>query len=85
MHTPEAIIIQAETRMKKKALFPFIVICMAALIITSCQKEQDRISQPKKLSIVATLFPLYDFAREIVGDKADCDPPSASRCRGPQF
>ena len=57
--------------MKKKALFPFIVICIAALIIASCQKEQDRISQPKKLSIVATLFPLYDFAREIVGDKAD--------------
>jgi zinc transport system substrate-binding protein len=56
--------------MKKKAIFPFVVICVAAIIGASCQKEQDRISQPKKLSAVATLFPLYDFAREIVGDKA---------------
>ena len=71
MYAPETAIMQAETRMKKKALFSFVVICMAALIVASCQKEQGRISQPKKLSIVATLFPLYDFAREIVGDKAD--------------
>ena len=71
MHPPKAIVAQAESVMKKKTLFPFIAICMAVLIVASCQKEQDRISQPKKLSIVATLFPLYDFAREIGGDKAD--------------
>jgi zinc transport system substrate-binding protein len=70
MRAPEAIVKQAGTLMKKKALFSFVVICVAALVIASCQKEQDRISQPKKLSIVATLFPLYDFAKEIVGDKA---------------
>jgi zinc transport system substrate-binding protein len=72
MCAPKDIVARAEALMKKKALFPFVVaICMAALVIASCQKEEDRISQPKKLSIVATLFPLYDFAREIVGDKAD--------------
>jgi zinc transport system substrate-binding protein len=71
MRPPEAIIIQTGGGMKKKALFSFVVICMAVLIIASCHKEQDRISEQKKLSIVATLFPLYDFAREIVGDKAN--------------
>jgi zinc transport system substrate-binding protein len=70
MCTPETTIIQEKEHVKNKALFPFVVICMAAFIISSCHKEQDRIAQPKKLSIVATLFPLYDFAREIVGDKA---------------
>jgi zinc transport system substrate-binding protein len=71
MHAPETAIIQAETRMKKKALFPFVVICMAALIVASCQKEQGGPPQSKKLSIVATLFPLYDFAKEIIGDRAN--------------
>ena len=70
MYAPEAIITQAETHMKNKVLFPLVVICIAALIVASCQKEQSRTPQPKKLSIVATLFPLYDFAKEIVGDKA---------------
>jgi zinc transport system substrate-binding protein len=70
MRAPKDIVTQAEALMKKKALFSFVVMCIAALVIASCQKEEDRISQPKKLSIVATLFPLYDFAREIVGDKA---------------
>jgi zinc transport system substrate-binding protein len=70
MHSPKTIVVRTDVQMKKKTLFPFIVICVAALIITSCHKKQERISEPKKLSIVATLFPLYDFAREIVGDKA---------------
>jgi zinc transport system substrate-binding protein len=70
MYSPKISIRQPDERMKKKAIFPLVAICMAALIITSCQKEQERISEPKKLFIVATLFPLYDFVREIVGNKA---------------
>lgn len=64
-------IIQEETRMmKKKALIAFLVICIAALTLSSCQKKKDHAPQLKKLSIVVTLFPLYDFAKEIVGDRA---------------
>jgi zinc transport system substrate-binding protein len=70
MFSSKTIIIQAETGMKKETVLLCVVIYMSALIFASCQKEQDLISQPKKLSIVATLFPLYDFATEIVGDKA---------------
>jgi zinc transport system substrate-binding protein len=71
MCTPKATVIQKREQMRERALFPLIVICMVALITAACQKEQDRTSQPKKLSVVATLFPLYDFAKEIVGNKAD--------------
>jgi zinc transport system substrate-binding protein len=65
-----AIVIQAQAPMKKKALLSVLIMCLVALMVASCQKEQGRVSQPKKLSVVATLFPLYDFAREIAGDKA---------------
>lgn len=57
--------------MKKNLFFLLFIVCITASLIASCKKEQDRIPQPKKLSIVATLFPLYDFAREIAGNKAN--------------
>lgn len=57
--------------MKKNLFFLLFIVCITAPLITSCQKEHDRVPQPKKLSIVATLFPLYDFAREIAGNKAN--------------
>jgi zinc transport system substrate-binding protein len=56
--------------MKKKTFLPMIILCIATLIVTSCQKEQGRTVEPKKFTIVATLFPLYDFARHIAGDRA---------------
>ena len=44
----------------------FILIC------TGCkQKEPSKPSGPEKLKIVATLFPLYDFARAICGEKGE--------------
>ncbi len=46
-----------------------IAVCIAALIVTSCQKEQGRRVESTKFTIVATLFPLYDFARHIAGDR----------------
>jgi len=57
--------------MKGKILFLSIALSMAVLMIAACQKEQPRISGSRKLVIVATLFPLYDFAREITAGKAD--------------
>ncbi len=47
-----------------------IAVCIAALIVASCQKEPDRTVGQTKFTIVATLFPLYDFVRHIAGDKA---------------
>lgn len=56
--------------MKKKTFFSLIIVCITALIVASCQKEQGRTAGPTKFTIVATLFPLYDFARQVAGDRA---------------
>lgn len=47
-----------------------IVLCLAAI---GCQKREARAPEPqqKRLTVVATLFPLYDFARAVAGDKAE--------------
>ncbi|MBQ6893129.1 MAG: zinc ABC transporter substrate-binding protein [Clostridia bacterium] len=51
--------------MKKLIL---ILIC-ALLLLTSCGKQTD----DGKLNIVATMFPQYDFAREIAKDSANVE------------
>lgn len=57
--------------MKKNILLSFYILIISTLVIAACQKEPSQISGSKKLVIVATLFPLYDFAREITAGKAD--------------
>jgi zinc transport system substrate-binding protein len=46
-----------------------IFILLLSLLLSSCQpaKESDR--EDKKLRVIATIFPIYDFARNIGGDK----------------
>jgi zinc transport system substrate-binding protein len=46
--------------MKRIALLSFIVFI--SIVLSAC-------SNPKKADIVTTMFPQYDFARQIVGDK----------------
>ncbi len=50
-----------------------IALTVALVLITACQKKETAQSAPetKKIKIVTTLFPLYDFARTIAGDKAE--------------
>jgi zinc transport system substrate-binding protein len=47
------------------------VICLT--LICACQKSEAPAPVPtqKRVKVVTTLFPLYDFARAIGGDKAD--------------
>ncbi len=52
---------------KIKALLSILVLCVIA--VTGC--KSDKSGDSEKLSIITTLFPQYDFARQIVGDKAD--------------
>lgn len=55
----------------------FMTICLTfillALTLTSCtaQPGGSESAQSGKLNIVATIFPQYDFARAITGDKAE--------------
>lgn len=48
-----------------------LLLVIACLSITGCQKKQQAAAPvaDQKLQIVTTLFPLYDFARTIGGDK----------------
>jgi len=50
------------------------VLVFICLTLIACRKQEATApspSAPKKLVVVTTLFPLYDFARTIGGDKAE--------------
>lgn len=56
------------------------ILCLCALLlaVTGCSERQDRAaaadtetSDAGRLRVVCTIFPQYDFARAIAGDKAD--------------
>ncbi|HTP64797.1 MAG TPA: metal ABC transporter substrate-binding protein [Geobacteraceae bacterium] len=56
--------------MKKSCLWVVMLIGLA--LICACQKkEAPAPSAQKKLTVVTTLFPLYDFARAVGGERAD--------------
>jgi zinc transport system substrate-binding protein len=55
--------------MKKLYFLLLVVICAA--LLSACQKKEAKAPAKKKLTVVTTLFPLYDFARAIGGEKAD--------------
>ena len=63
----------------KRIFAVFFCLLMAASVLSSCGKaEFSSISAPsasqsgnKPLKIVTTIFPEYDWVREILGDKAD--------------
>lgn len=41
-----------------------------ALAAVSCKRQEPAVPQQKRLTVVTSLFPLYDFARAIARDKA---------------
>jgi zinc transport system substrate-binding protein len=57
--------------MRIKRLSKIILICLLLTLpfILSCQQSWETQQQDNKLRVVATIFPLYDFARNIGGDK----------------
>jgi zinc transport system substrate-binding protein len=50
-----------------------LMLLMTCLLLVACQdrKPVSTVTTGKKLVIITTLFPLYDFARTIAGDKAE--------------
>jgi len=64
--------------MLKKIIALCIVMVLLVLTVMGCSSTEtaqsgsdSAIAENKKISIVTTLFPQYDFARQIAGDKAD--------------
>lgn len=53
-----------------RKLLYMLLLCVLALGLTACSGNEKEKSG-KKISIVTTLFPDYDFARQIAGDKAE--------------
>ena len=57
----------------KRIISIILVFLLLATVVTGCTQtaNQDNANAEKKLSVVCTIFPQYDWAREILGSKAD--------------
>jgi zinc transport system substrate-binding protein len=57
--------------MKSRFIFITTVLCFLSLMSVACQDRVGSDAQRKKLVVVTTTFPLYDFSRSIGGPIAD--------------
>ena len=57
--------------MKPKATTILIGLIFLASILFACEKHQSTGRDSQKMKVVATIFPLYDFSRQIGKDKVD--------------
>ncbi len=46
-------------------------VCILMVLLTSCRAREEKTLQNKKLQVVTSLFPLYDFSRNIGQGRAD--------------
>lgn len=55
----------------KRAVLPVLLVLavMSAVVLAGCTRQEQKTST--KLQVVTTLFPLYDFARIIAGERAE--------------
>jgi len=56
--------------MKRSFLLFLPLVLLATLLLQSCQKNEKATGEQNKLKVVTTLFPLYDFARNVGQQKA---------------
>ena len=61
--------------MKRRILLTFLILAVAAVMLASCSGGErgsgGNDDGSRKLRIVTTIFPQYDFTRQIAGDLAD--------------
>ena len=59
----------------KKIISLSLALILASVVLASCEKQEESKSvtdvNDNALSIVTTIFPEYDWVRNIAGDKAD--------------
>ena len=58
-------------RKKITAVISFLILIITMISLVLIFKPESIIKDENKIQIVATLFPQYDFAKQIVGDKAE--------------
>jgi len=56
--------------MRIRALLFFLSL-VVALAFSSCARQEERKPERMRLVVVATLFPLYDFAKNVAGERAE--------------
>ncbi|MBS3918358.1 MAG: zinc ABC transporter substrate-binding protein [Deltaproteobacteria bacterium] len=56
---------------RQKWIFILTLILIAAFAFTSCQKKEQKVEKVQKIQVITTLFPLYDFVKNISQDKVD--------------
>ncbi len=59
--------------LKKISTFLLCVVILSVILITTGCSNNTALKDNGKINIVSTIFPQYDFAREIVGDKANLE------------
>lgn len=60
--------------MKKKLILVLLIVVVLSGLLMGCNGSKSKAKDEAgddRLKVVATLFPQYDFVREIAGDKAD--------------
>lgn len=59
--------------MRKSVIILYVLYVALFVLSTSCEtkKQTAEVDRNNKLKVVATIFPLYDFARQIGGEAAD--------------
>ena len=56
---------------KLVSIFLSAVIICGLLLISACDRTEDVRKSDGKISVVTTIFPYYDFVRQLGGDKVD--------------
>ncbi|PKG23206.1 metal ABC transporter substrate-binding protein [Niallia nealsonii] len=54
-----------------KGLKPLVICLLAIVFITGCSNKQTDSTDKNKIDIVTTFYPMYDFTKNIAGDKAN--------------
>ncbi len=59
--------------MRKSVVFFSCLLFLTLLAFNACQPRREPSGRKARLVVVTTLFPLYDFARNVCGTKGDVD------------
>ena len=57
--------------MRRIILILLFILSAQAFSLSGCAKNAEKIQTENKFSIVCTIFPLYDWTRQIIGDNAE--------------
>jgi len=58
-------------RSDKRCICLFVAVLFLAVLLAGCSKSGDKGPVERRLKIVTTLFPLYDFAKQVGGERSD--------------